>query len=575
MDEVLQGVQHARIHHVEAEDARLREDEGGAEVTDQAELFENAPLVRLGADVRVRIGDGPKELPERAARRIDIKLNFQNPARRKLWGRLVSAMRTLFRVDLPADKREDMRDTWARDAARKVGRYAGFHAEYRDVYRAVKAVVYGSAEAKPDDADKPRIKRAVGAAMRLAREDEYVYACSREDGWLVAPRGCLPWMLRDLKGAIYNDQRTEGAAYDYKWRGPNLRPYQAEAVGFQHHRDGITVLPCGAGKTLTALAGIAKVGRRAVVLVPTKAVRNEWTTECWKCLGVAPGQVGDGRFAPEQHVTVAINATAVNLAPEKFEALFGAAGVLVVDECHHVAADKLRALVERVPAKLRWGLTATPFREDGLGQVMQWVLGPIVVESSQRELADAGHLVLPEVRKVESGWECPKDIDPAERYNDMVTALVGDKERNSLVLEVARRATAEHVRVLVLTSRTWHARHLAEELNPGKAFVATACTSDMPKRAQRDAVDVFREGDAKILCAVNIADEGLNVPALDAVVIAGPVKAKAKSIQRLGRLMRPLEGKAPVLYDVVDERVEQLKRQWWARRRAYKKVLGG
>lgn len=257
---------------------------------------------------------------------------------------------------------------------------------------------------------------------------------------------------------------------------------------------------------------------------------------------------------------------------------FFADGILV-HNCHHVVADKLRALVERVPAALRWGLTATPFREDGLGKVMEWVVGPVVYDVSQRELADAGHLVLPKVRKIESGWECPEGINPSDDWNGMVAELIRDEHRNMLIGRTILSAMQKHNRILVLTVRKIHARYLAQSLTirgqTDVRFGAHAVDSDMPKRERQEKMDAFRDGAVRVVCAVNIADEGLNVPALDCVVIAGPVKAKAKSIQRLGRLMRPVEGKAPMLYDVVDGKVPHLQRQWYARRRAYKEVLGG
>ena len=77
-----------------------------------------------------------------------------------------------------------------------------------------------------------------------------------------------------------------------------------------------------------------------------------------------------------------------------------------------------------------------------------------------------------------------------------------------------------------------------------------------------------------MVCATSLADEGLDVSRLERLVLATPARAEGRTIQRLGRLMRPHPGKrTPVLYDLVDN-IPLARRQFAARKRAYRKVLG-
>ncbi|WP_045118975.1 DEAD/DEAH box helicase [Haliangium ochraceum] len=88
-------------------------------------------------------------------------------------------------------------------------------------------------------------------------------------------------------------------------------------------------------------------------------------------------------------------------------------------------------------------------------------------------------------------------------------------------------------------------------------------------------LEAFRDGRLAVLVASTVADEGLDVPRLGRLVLAYPGRAKGRLTQRLGRLMRPHPDKdGAILYDVVDERVAPLRRQWRERCRLYREVTG-
>jgi superfamily II DNA or RNA helicase len=75
--------------------------------------------------------------------------------------------------------------------------------------------------------------------------------------------------------------------------------------------------------------------------------------------------------------------------------------------------------------------------------------------------------------------------------------------------------------------------------------------------------------------ATSLADEGLDLPRLSRVFLVYPGRARGRTVQRLGRLMRPHPGKQDaVLFDFVDRRVPLLRRHHHERRRLYAEVLG-
>jgi superfamily II DNA or RNA helicase len=84
-----------------------------------------------------------------------------------------------------------------------------------------------------------------------------------------------------------------------------------------------------------------------------------------------------------------------------------------------------------------------------------------------------------------------------------------------------------------------------------------------------------RAGEAKVLIATQLADEGLDLPELVAVHLVAPCRAGNRVIQRIGRVMRASSGKArPVVYDYVDN-MSLLQSQWRSRRKACLEQLPG
>ena len=128
--------------------------------------------------------------------------------------------------------------------------------------------------------------------------------------------------------------------------------------------------------------------------------------------------------------------------------------------------------------------------------------------------------------------------------------------RNALIAsKVAERFADGGRRQLVLTSRVEHAKALAETI-PG----ASLCVGSVPE-TKRDY------GAPVIVATYALAKEGLDIPDLDAVHFATPIKDPIAVRQSAGRVERAKEGKmAPVVYDYVDESIPYCVRAYRKRR---------
>ncbi len=418
----------------------------------------------------------------------------------------------------------------------------------------------------PEYVQRLRMGRWVGATP-----EEICLVQTGPSGVVTLPRGAAGVLRRALEsvrqGLCFEDHRAVLEPCD-PHLGLTLRDYQGEAVAaLVRHTQGCAVLPCGSGKTVIGAAAIERVRQPALVLVHTHDLVDQWSEMLGASLGVDPGIVSDGRVEPAP-ITVATVQTLAALPERDLAELGRRFGTVLLDEAHHLPAITFRTVLSSLPAKYRFGLTATPERSDGLSALLPLCIGPIVFAIGHRHLVDAGHLVVPEVVQVQTG--CAPD---AETHAELLAALTADAGRNALLADLACKEAREGQCVLVLSGRVQHCHALARTISR-RGVPAEPLTGQVPRRRRTEILDRFRDGDLEVLCATTLADEGLDVTALSRLILATPARAEGRTIQRLGRLMRPHPGKGtPLLFDLVDDH-PMARRQHLARRRAYRKVLG-
>jgi len=351
-----------------------------------------------------------------------------------------------------------------------------------------------------------------------------------------------------------------------------LRAYQVRAVDkLERITQGTTVIPCGGGKTRVGIGAIARLRTPVLILVHTLDLAEQWRSELRSLLGIDAGIVGGGDDVPAP-ITVGVIQTLARRGAERLDAFLAGFGLLILDEAHHVAASTFRNLVGRCPARFRLGLTATPEREDGLTLLLDLFLGQPLEVVAHEDLAAAGVLALPEIRLLETAFAYP--YLSADDYAPMMTALVSDDDRNDLVVKsVVAEASADQT-CLVLSGRVEHCRELVRRIQTC-GIDAAELTGRVPKKRRKALLQRARHGELAVLVATSLADEGLDLPRLSRVFLAYPSRARGRTVQRLGRLMRPHADKdRAVLIDFVDRKIPILRRQHLERRRLYAEVLG-
>ena len=240
---------------------------------------------------------------------------------------------------------------------------------------------------------------------------------------------------------------------------------------------------------------------------------------------------------------------------------------LFTSNCHRAPAHTYYQVINHFPARFRFGLTATPDREDGLTPLMYYIFGDPVYEIERKTLVKQGYLTPVSVQPIHTEFEYPY-YGPADMAA-MLDELVKDVDRNAhIVAEVFGAVEAGHT-CLVLTGRVEHAEYLHQKIK--SLGIPSNVLLGKVKKADREKVRKnVLNGKIKAIIATTVADEGLDIPNLSAVFFTFPGKAQARILQRAGRIMRPSPGKPEaIIYDFVDLNIKPLKRQYFQRRKAY------
>jgi superfamily II DNA or RNA helicase len=232
-------------------------------------------------------------------------------------------------------------------------------------------------------------------------------------------------------------------------------------------------------------------------------------------------------------------------------------GLVLLDEAHHCPATTFTEVMQAFPAAYRYGLTATPERRDGLFPFLEAVIGPVRHEITNEDLRRAGVLVVPKIEYIRTDFSCPYS-----EWVDIVDALTKDAARNALALSVVEKALDDGRQVLALSERVAHVQHLAAMMESRRPGTTALAVGTMGKKAREEAIERMRNGTARVLFATKLADEGLNIPGLSALVLLTPSRDGARTMQRAGRTLRSVPGKPqPVIYDLADSRVGLLRSQ--------------
>lgn len=349
----------------------------------------------------------------------------------------------------------------------------------------------------------------------------------------------------------------------------SLRPYQTQAILAMLSADypragGILQAATGAGKTMMAAKLIQTMGKRTLVLTHTKDLLRQTADELSRWLGEPVGVYGAGKKQTDHWVTVATVQSFIRGGEE----LLRSTDLAVFDEAHHVAAQTIYDLLFRMPnVSTVIGLSASPWRDDGLDLLLEAACGPVRFVIRATDLIEQGWLVPPSitVHRIPVEKEFKNMRGSVAEYQGLYQMIVADHHgRHQYIADLAR----DHVRqgriVLVLV-RTLEHGHALKQYLPGAVFME----GETPAAERKQILDQVRNRQQHVLIATSLADEGVDLPSVDVVILAGAGSSTTKALQRIGRALRPFPGKTRAYIEEFLDMHPSFQKQWYERRRIY------
>jgi DNA repair protein RadD len=323
---------------------------------------------------------------------------------------------------------------------------------------------------------------------------------------------------------------------------PTLRQYQLELVErILRELDGgvkrlLVVAPTGSGKTVM-FSPIAKYYEsEGVLIISHRSEIIDQTAFAVAAVGARHGiiQAGkDDKLRPYAGIQVASIQTLDARAIRSRRMTLPRAGLIIIDECHHVRATTYQKLLEQYPNAKVLGFTATPCRGDGRGlgnDFDRMIQGPQV-----KALVELGFLVpsvvfstpinLSGIRTVAGDYARGQLEDRMDN-----TRLVGD-------IVTQYRKYANGLKAVVFASGVGHSRHIADEF--ARAGIRAEHLDGTTLREDRLATLArLASGETTVVCNAMVLTEGWDCPSIECCILARPTKQMGLYRQMMGRVLR-------------------------------------
>lgn len=357
------------------------------------------------------------------------------------------------------------------------------------------------------------------------------------------------------------------------------RDYQQGALDawVAAQRRGVVVLPTGSGKTFVAELAIAHTQRPTLVVAPTLDLVGQWHARLEASFGVEVGIVGGGH-----HDVRALTVTTYDSAYLHLARYGDRFGLLVFDEVHHLPAPGYLTATAASMAPFRLGLTATLEREDGREAALVDTVGPVVF---RRDITDLSGEYLADYETITltvalSDTERAAYDAARKRFRDFIASrgirLGGPGGWNHFLRESARsRAGREAFQAYQVSRRIQHGTEgkldllstlLGEEWGRrvliftndnatayriSREFLVPCISHQTDVKERRALLDAFEAGSLPVLVTSKVLNEGVDLPAAEVAIVLSGSGTVREHVQRLGRILRPGNGKQATLYEVV------------------------
>ncbi len=394
---------------------------------------------------------------------------------------------------------------------------------------------------------------------------------------IVLPFGVLRSLPQSIvENAVFVSDFKPSERVDFKASIP-LYDYQEKAVqAMLDSHYGILQSAAGSGKTQMGIALAARVGKRTLWLCHTLDLikQSKDRAELYMDKDLI-GTIAKGKVDIGKGITFATVQTMCNLDLTQYKDYWDC---IIVDECHRVSGTpttitQYQKVLNNLSARHKYGLSATVHRSDSMIAATYALLGTVMYNVP--DIATADRVMKVGICPVGTGVPIGRaalNSDGTVNYAKLMTYLSEHRERNELIVSMIERKSS-----LILSNRLGHLETLMNllpaDMKKDAVMITGSMTTKKGEAERAQAIEDMRSGRKKYLFATYaLCKEGLDIPRLERLYMALPVKDYAVVVQSIGRIARVFDGKSnPIAYDFVDNSISLMK-SYQQRLRHYKKA---
>jgi superfamily II DNA or RNA helicase len=330
---------------------------------------------------------------------------------------------------------------------------------------------------------------------------------------------------------------------------------------------GIISVPCGFGKTIMAIY-VACYFKKKTLFISHKDFLNEQFISSVKEFvpSCKIGKIKQNKIDVEGKDIVI--ATLQSLAIRDYEqSLFKDFGLVIVDECHHIASEVFSRAFRKMNIRISLGLSATLNRKDGLRKVFEWYLGKSVynfkIDKNSSEMMVQIHKYFAssnEYSAIKTFYNGQPNIVAS------INNICNYKPRTILIIDILKGIldVDKDRKVLILSERKNQLRDIEELLKENGMFdygyyIGGMKMCDLDISATKQI----------ILATYQMSSEGLNIPTLNTLILASPIGDIQQSVGRILREKKENRKYTPLCIDIYDE-LSVVKSKGFRRLKYYK-----
>ncbi len=364
------------------------------------------------------------------------------------------------------------------------------------------------------------------------------------------------------------DKMEKGADVNLQFLG-DMREIQKGIVSttinhMDKNKGGLICVGCGWGKTVMGLNIACHYKKKTLIIVHKTFLLNQWVERIQQFTNARIGIIQQNKIEVEDKDIVV--GMLQSIAKEKYDTdIFMDFGLVIFDEAHHAPSEYFSKALPIINCNYTLGLSATPKRADKMEKVLFWYLGDIAYQAPpnvnnnvnvKAYNYDVKHKDFKEARVRFGG-----DINRPKTINRITSV----PERNQFIIDIIKETMEEPERkILILSDRIEHLEVLKQMIDEIDMWSCEYYIGGM----KQSKLDESANADI-ILGSYGMASEGLDIPALNTLILATPRREVEQAVGRITRRAdHPVQ---PLIIDIVDM-LPSFVNQGIYRRKFYKKL---